>query len=67
MESAEQTVQVGDIVYVPASLKGKTAWWRLTLTAYGRALTVVRADKAGAITVPVTDGKQTGTVEITVN
>lgn len=35
-------------------------------SCYGRALAVVRADRAGRVTVSVTDGKQTGTAEITV-
>ena len=34
-------------------------------TYHGRALAVARADKAGTLTVSVTDGKQTGTAEIT--
>lgn len=39
-----------------------------SFTTYcGKALAVVRADKAERITVSVTDGKQTGTAEITVN
>ena len=34
-------------------------------TYHGRALAVVRAGKTGTLTVSVTDGKQTGTAEIT--
>ena len=99
VEPEEQAVQVGDIIYVPVTLRGENgevesnADRKLTVTVeggellafgsanprteerfdaanyttyYGRALAVVRADRAGRVTVSVTDGKQTGTAEITV-
>lgn len=62
------TVQGGELLgFGSAQPRTEERYDTGSFTTYrGRALAVVRADKIGRLTVSATDGKQTGTAEITV-